>query len=97
MCVCPLGQRGHLPSQFPGNFHSEPCRSISQNYIHCKVERKLNSGTVFYSAVPNLLFFSLLSKNVKIKIAILNHNVTCCFVWARDCLSVKGRTHIENV
>jgi hypothetical protein len=39
-----------------------------QNSIQEEIKSRLNSGNVCYHSVQNILFSSLLSKNVKIKI-----------------------------
>jgi len=41
---------------------------INQNSIQEENESRLNSGNAYYHSVQNLLSFSLLSKNIKIKV-----------------------------
>jgi hypothetical protein len=40
---------------------------INKNFIQEEIKRRLNSGNACYRSVQNLLSFSLLSKNVKIR------------------------------
>ena len=39
-----------------------------QNYIQGEIKGRLKSGNAYYHSVQNILFSSLLSKNLKIKI-----------------------------
>jgi hypothetical protein len=40
----------------------------NQNLVQEEIKRRLNSGNAFYHSVMNLLFYHLVSKNVKIRI-----------------------------
>ena len=51
-----------------------------QNSIQEEIKSKLISGNACYHSVQNLLFSSLLTKNMKIKIH-RTINLACCFVW----------------
>jgi hypothetical protein len=68
-----------------------------QNYMNEEIKRKLNSGNARYHSIQSLLFFSLLSRNVKVKIyktiilpVVLNGCVT-------QVSHIKGRAQTEEV
>jgi hypothetical protein len=71
----------------------------NQNSIHEEIESRLKSGNACYHSVQNLLYSSLLSKNVKIKIyrtIILPLVLYGCESWS---LTVRGKctlTVFEN-
>jgi hypothetical protein len=71
----------------------------NQNSIHDKIKSRLKSGNACYHSVQNLLFFSLLSKNVKVKIyrTVILPVVLCgCETWSLK-LRKEGRLRIfEN-
>jgi hypothetical protein len=50
----------------------------NQNLIQEEIKRRLNSGNACYYSVKKLLFFRLLSKNIKIR---KNYNFACDSVW----------------
>jgi hypothetical protein len=47
----------------------------NQNSVHEEIKSRLKSGSAFYHSMQNLSSYSLLSKNVNIKM------FACCFVW----------------
>ena len=54
-----------------------------QNSIHEEIKSRLKSGNACYHSVQNLLYSSLLSKNVKIKIYRTINVVLCgCETWS---------------
>jgi hypothetical protein len=53
---------------------------INQNLIQEEIKRRLNSGSVCYHSVQNLLSSRLLSRNVKIR-THKTCNFACGFVW----------------
>jgi len=64
----------------------------NQNSIHDKIKRSLNSGTVCYHLIQNLLSSHLLFKNIKIKI----YKTVCCFVWAQNIVAHDKRKNIDR-
>jgi hypothetical protein len=58
--------------------------SLNQNYFQKEIKRKLNSGNACYYSVQNRLSFSLLSKNLKIKIyrTIILPVLCGCETWS---------------
>jgi hypothetical protein len=50
-----------------------------QNYVQEEIKGRLRSGNACCYSVQNLLYSSLLSRNLKIK--IYRTNFACCFVW----------------
>ena len=57
----------------------------NQNSIHGEIKSKLKSGNVCYHSVQNFLSFSLLSKNLKIKIYVVCLKSKCT-VFLFKCL-----------
>jgi hypothetical protein len=61
---------------------------INQNYIQEEIKRTQKSGNACYHSLQNLLSFSLLSKNLKIKIyrtIILHECETWSFKMRKEC------------
>jgi len=52
----------------------------NQNSIQKEIKSRLKSGNVCHHSVKNVLSYSLLSDNVKIK-DIHSYNFECCCVW----------------
>ena len=52
----------------------------NQNSVHEEIKIRLNLGNACYLSVQNLLFSSLLSKNIKIKV-YRTFKFACCLVW----------------
>jgi len=69
----------------------------NQNSIAEEIKSRLRSGNAFYHSVQNLLFSSLLSQNLKIKIYRTIH-FACCFVWVWNLVvDIAGGKEAEGV
>ena len=67
-----------------------------QNSIQEEINRRLKPGNACYHSVQNLLSFSLLSKNIKIKIQ--RTIILPCCVWVWNLVShIEGGTEAESV
>jgi hypothetical protein len=67
----------------------------NQNYFKVKMESKLKSGNAFYHSVQNLLSYSLLLKNMKLKIYKI---IIACFFFMCVKLGISryGKKYAEN-
>ena len=64
-------------------FKCERTTLTNQNSIHVEIKSRIKSGNACYHSVQNLLYSSLLSKNVKIKIYRTINVVLCgCETWS---------------
>jgi hypothetical protein len=55
------------------------------NFIHEEIMSRLKSGNACYDLVQNLLFSSLLSRKIKIK--VYRTNFACCVIWVWSMVS----------
>ena len=71
----------------------------NQNSIHEGIKGRLKSGNACYHSVQNLLFFSLLSKTVKIKVhgtVILSFILYGCETWSLTLREERRLSVFEN-
>jgi hypothetical protein len=69
----------------------------NQNLIQQEIKRRLNSDVAFYHSVQKLLYFLLVSKNVKIRIRktiILPVALYLCGTWY---LALRGGSYLEDI